>query len=395
MESSPKSLSPDDLSRFSRHLVLPQIGLKGQSRLKQSRVLIIGLGGLGSPAALYLAAAGVGTLGLCDFDRVELHNLQRQIIHDTAAVGSRKIESAAQRLRNLYPGINLHLHPDGIQPHNALELLSGYDLVLDGSDNFGTRYLVNDASALAGKPLAYGSIFQFEGQVSFFHPARGFPCYRCLFPRPPEPGTVPNCEEAGVFGALCGIVGSLQAMESIKWLAGVGEPLAGRLLVIDALSMVFRTLNLKADPDCPLCGKSPKIRDLTTENYAYDCQVNPESSPPVETIDPLTPPAAIDVEQAAHLLQDRPEDVVLLDVREPYEREICAIEGSLHLPMGKVPDSRDQLPRDRTLLIYCHHGGRSGQVTHFLRTKGFSRVANVEGGIDAWARLIEPGMRRY
>lgn len=395
MQPSPNPLSQDDLSRFSRHLVLPQIGVDGQSRLKRARVLIIGLGGLGSPAALYLAAAGVGTLGLCDFDRVEQHNLQRQIIHDTPSVGSPKIESAAQRLHNLYPDLHLEWHPEGIQPENALELLSGYDLVLDGSDNFGTRYLVNDACALAGVPLAYGSIFQFEGQVSFFHPAGGYPCYRCLFPHPPEPGTVPNCEEAGVFGALCGIVGSLQAMETIKWLVGAGEPLAGRLLVVDALTMDFRTLNLKADPGCPLCGDAPIIRDLTTQNYEYDCLVNSQSNPPNDAVDPLQPPAAIDVEQASALLRDHPETVTLLDVREPYEREICSIDGSLHLPIGKVPENLGELPRDRTLLVYCHHGGRSGQVTHFLRTKGYPRVANVEGGIDAWARIIEPGMRRY
>lgn len=387
--------SPGEMARYNRQLILPQIGEAGQVRLKNARVLIIGLGGLGSPAALYLAAAGVGTLGLADFDTVAVHNLHRQVIHRTDAIGKRKTESAEAQIRALNPHCHIQFHELGIQPDNALSLLEGYDLVVDGSDNFGTRYLVTDACALAGVPLVYGSLFQFEGQVSFFHPAGDTPCYRCLFPVPPEPGTVPNCAQAGVFGALCGVVGSLQAMEAIKWITGAGDTLAGKLLVLDALTMDFRRLNLKKDPQCPLCSEKARIYDLDTEDYEYFCQTELTPSSPTPTMDLTNPPAEIGVAQAAELREGSTPSTAFLDVREDFERQICQIPDSLHIPMGQIGQHLEAIPRDQPLVVYCHHGARSNQVTRFLRQQGFARAMNLAGGIDAWAREVDPGMQRY
>lgn len=382
-------LSPAELSRYSRHILLDQIGLDGQRRLAASRVLVIGAGGLGSPAALYLAAAGVGTIGIADFDRVEEHNLQRQLLHDSRSVGRPKVESAAERLAQINPFVRVNTHAEGVTVENAVKLFSEYDVILDGTDNFTTRYLNNDAAFFARKPLVYGSIFRFEGQVAVFDPARGGPCYRCLFPEPPPPGEVPNCAEAGVIGALCGVIGSLQALEALKLLAGFGEPLLGRLLTYDALSQRFNTISLPRDPDCPLCGSHPRIHTLQLE--CVSCQTPAPSSIMSDNSVPLE----ISVEETHQLLKSSPDKVLLIDVREPHEVAICRIEGATHIPMRQIPEQIDELPRDKHLLIHCHHGGRSMRVTEFLRSHGFTDVSNVAGGIDAWALQIEPGMNRY
>lgn len=396
IQENPNAFSPEEMARYNRQVILPQIGEEGQYRLRQARVLIIGLGGLGSPAALYLAAAGVGTLGLADFDSVAVSNLHRQVIHRTETIGKSKISSGEAQIKALNPHCQIQRHPQGIQRDNALSLLSDYDIVVDGSDNFGTRYLVTDSCALVGKPLVYGSLFQFEGQVSFFYPSGNTPCYRCLFPIPPEPGTVPNCAQAGVFGALCGVIGSLQALEGIKWITGTGENLAGKLLVVDSLSMEFRRLNLKKDPNCPLCGENPRIRNLDTEDYEYFCQteLNPDSSEKAP-MDLGNPPAEIDVAQAAEWHRETPPPAAFLDVRENFERQICKIPNSLHIPMGQIGEHLETLPKDQPLVVYCHHGSRSNQVTQFLRRRGFEKATNLAGGIDAWAREIDPEIQRY
>lgn len=383
-------LQPDELVRYSRHILLPELGVEGQTRLKNARVLVVGAGGLGSPAALYLAAAGVGTIGLADFDRVEAHNLQRQILHRTSAIGRPKLDSAAETLREVNPFVTVTPHPEGIQVHNALEIFRSYDVIVDGSDNFATRFLNNDAAVLARKPLVFGSIFKFEGQVSVFAPHLGGPCYRCLFPEPPPPGSVPTCGEAGVLGALCGVVGSLQALEALKLVAGFGEPLLGRLLTYDGLTHTFQHLHLPRDPECPACGAHPRITTLRPEEYQVSCQ-------PVTTqsMSHSVVPPEIDVTETHRLLTSQPDAVVLVDVREPHELEICAIKGAVAIPMREVPQRLNELPRDRHLLIHCHHGGRSRRVMEFLSAQGYPRVSNVAGGIDAWALEIEPGMRRY
>ncbi|MGE9292842.1 MAG: molybdopterin-synthase adenylyltransferase MoeB [Puniceicoccales bacterium] len=381
-----ESLSPAELSRYSRHIRLPQVGVEGQAKLREARVLVIGMGGLGSPVSLYLAAGGVGTLGLADFDKVEEHNLQRQVLHTQAAVGRPKLDSAAERLRAINRGCKLELHAGGITLDNAVDLISQYDLVIDGSDNFPTRYLVNDAAFFAKRPLVYGSIFQFEGQVSVFDPNVGGPCYRCLFPQMPEPGTVPNCEQAGVFGALCGIVGSYQAMEAIKYLLGIGESLRGRLLMIDALSSRITTLNLKKDPDCPLCGHSPHITDLQPGNYEFSCETEPE---------PQTEESIMEIDVQTTKTRAATESPILLDVREGFEREICQLPDSQHIPLGQLPAQASALPKDAEIIVYCHHGARSLRATKYLRDVGFDKAVSMAGGIDAWALEIDPSMTRY
>jgi len=380
------SLSPEQISRYSRHVRLPQVGLEGQEKLAAAKVLIIGLGGLGSPASLYLAAAGVGTLGLAEFDDVEPHNLQRQILHGDADAGRSKLDSGLASLRAINPHVHLIPHPTGINADNAVELISQYDIVVDGSDNFPTRYLVNDAACLAGRPLVYGSIFQFEGQVSLFEPGAGGPCYRCLFPQMPEPGTVPNCEEAGVFGALCGVVGSYQAMEAVKRILGIGESLLGRLLVIDALAQRHRTLKLKPDPQCPLCGDQPTITEIRAENYDWSCAA-PEESAQEATME-------ISVHEAAQQLNNDPRPTVL-DVREDFEVAVCRIEGAKVIPLGELPTRWAEVDVDGPLLVYCHHGMRSLRATEFLRAKGVDGAVSIKGGIDLWAREIDPEMARY
>jgi len=389
--SNGPALSPAELARYSRHILLDQIGVAGQQKLAAARVLVVGAGGLGSPAALYLAAAGVGTVGIADFDRVEPHNLQRQLLHDDSAVGQPKVASAAQRLRTTNPFIRVVTHGDGVTPGNAIDLFAGYDVIVDGTDNFGSRYLNNDAAFFAHRPLVYGSVFKFEGQITVFDPASGGPCYRCLFPEPPAAGSVPGCGEAGVLGALCGVIGSLQALETIKLIAGIGEPLRGRLLTYDALRQQFQTLQLPRDPGCPLCGSQPSLRALAPECYAATaCALSPAPS-----MSEAEFPLEISVTEAKQLRDAAPDRTRIIDVREPYELEICQIAGAAHIPMRQIPEHLDTLPRDRHLLILCHAGGRSRRITEFLRAHGFTAVSNIAGGIDAWAEAIEPGLRRY
>jgi len=387
------ALNSQELARYSRHILLEEIGVEGQRRLKRSKVLVIGAGGLGSPAAMYLAAAGVGELGVADFDKVELHNLQRQLLHGTGDIDRPKGESARDRLNALNPHVKVRLHPRGLLPDNALELYGRYDLVVDGADNFGTRYLNNDAAYFAKKPLVYGSIFKFEGQVCLFDTARGTPCYRCLFPEPPPPGAVPNCGEAGVFGALCGVVGSLQALEAIKRLTGAGEPLASSLLIIETLRMRLRRLNVARDPACPLCGKRPAIRGIDPAAYGEACQPGVSASTDKAMDNSSEIPMEIDVEEAKRRIER--DGAVLIDVREPYERDICAIGGAWPIPLDDIGERLDQLPRDRELLLHCHHGGRSLRATKFLREKGFARAVNVAGGIHAWSERIDPSLQKY
>lgn len=391
--SNVDKLSSDELARYSRHILLPKVGVEGQQKLKSSKVLIIGMGGLGSPVALYLTAAGFGTIGLADFDKVEKHNLQRQIIHTTEKEGTPKIDSAIERMNALNPHCSIKTHKEGITVDNAIEIFEQYDLIVDGSDNFPTRYLVNDAAFFAKKPLVYGSIFQFEGQVSFFNPHDDGPCYRCLFPVPPAPGTVPNCSEAGVFGALCGTIGSLQSMEALKYVLGIGDLLKGKLLVIDSLDMAFRKLNLKKDSSCPLCGDNPEITEIRAETYAFSCQIEPESKAP-ESVAESECPIEISILETNELL-NTDESVYLLDVREPFEVDICKIDKSINIPMNTIPERLDALPKDRQILVYCHHGMRSMNVVNFLRSKGIENTTNIQGGINLWAETIDSAMERY
>lgn len=390
------ALSSEETARYSRHILLPEIGLEGQERLKAASVLVIGAGGLGSPAALYLAAAGVGTIGLADFDRVEAHNLQRQILHGTADVGAPKTASGRRRLGDINPHVTVHEHTDGIRPEKAVELFSGYDLIVDGSDNFPTRYLNTDAAFLAKRPLVYGSIFKFEGQVTVFDPHGGTPCYRCLFPEPPPPGSVPNCGEAGVLGALCGVIGSLQAMEAIKRLAGIAGGLGGRLLVVDALEMQFRALKLRKDPECLLCGRAPTIQSIDPERYAEGCApINHADVPGHASAATNGEPYPLELDAAAAARLAETGAARVLDVREPFELQICQVRGATHIPMGQIPQRLDEVPRDAHVLVMCHHGGRSARVMQYLRQNGFDKVTNIAGGIDAWARQVEPAMQRY
>jgi len=413
------SFSPDELTRYSRQLALPGVGLEGQEKLRKARVLLIGLGGLGSPVALYLAAAGVGTLGLAEIDRLEVHNLHRQILHDTPWVGISKLASGYAHLSNLNPAVKLREHPDGLTPVNALALFSDYDLIVDGADNFPARYLASDAATRVGRPLVHGSIFQFEGQVSVFDPARGAPCYRCLFPTMPAPGEVPNCAEAGVFGALCGVIGSTMAMEALKIILGLGEPLRGRLLVFDAMSATARNVKIKRDPHCPCCGPKPEERIFALDPTLYEggCAVAEEprrrSSNTNERFlrdlkalrgdadqtrpsmpNSEDPPLEVDVRQARAWLGSKNAPYVL-DVREPFEVALCRLPESAAIPLGQLPEQLAALPRDRAILIYCHHGGRSLQAARQLRAKGFPRASSLRGGINEWAETFDPKMPRY
>ncbi len=387
--SQSTSLSSAEASRYSRHILLPEIGISGQEKLQASKVLIIGAGGLGSPAALYLAAAGIGTLGLVDFDQVEVHNLQRQILYGSNDIGELKTEAAYKRLNETNPHIQIRQHACKVTKENAISLFSDYDLIIDGTDNFPTRYLNTDAAYFTGKPIIHGSIFKFEGQVSLFDPTQQGPCYRCLFPDAPSPGSIPNCGEAGVMGALCGIIGSLQAMETIKHLLEFGESLLGRLLIVDALSMQFRTIKSKKNPKCPLCGSNPTITNIDGMDYTEHCE--PQSQRPMENHDY---PLEIDPTHAKKLMDNDP-NVVLLDVRELIELQICRIENSIHIPMGEIPHNIDQLPKEKHILAMCHHGLRSMNVTRFLRAQGFKAVSNIKGGVDAWAKQVDPTLQKY
>ncbi|RMG68716.1 MAG: molybdopterin-synthase adenylyltransferase MoeB [Calditrichaeota bacterium] len=376
-------LSSEEMQRYSRHLLIPQVGLEGQLKLKQARVLIVGAGGLGSPAALYLAAAGVGTLGLVDSDDVELTNLQRQILHGQSDQGRPKVQSAADRLAQINPHVQLELHPVQLTSENALDILPAYDIVLDGTDNFPTRYLINDACGLLGKPFVYGSIFRFEGQVSVFD-ARSGPCYRCLHPTPPPPGLVPDCAEGGVLGVLPGIIGSLQALEALKWILGIGRTLLGRLLLFDALEHRFLEMALPRDPSCPLCGKQRRITQLI--DYPAFCGLTPDGQKENQTdlISPLELQKLLDSENPP----------LLIDVREPHEFRIAHLPARL-IPLGQLPQRLNELNPNQAIVLYCRTGVRSAQGLQLLKKAGFKQVKHLAGGLHAWARDVDPSMPVY
>ena len=394
-------LSNDEISRYSRHLILPEVGMEGQQKLKAAKVLCVGTGGLGAPLALYLAAAGVGTLGLIDFDVVDASNLQRQIIHSTETVGMLKVDSAEKMLKGLNPYMKIVKHNTMLTSANALEIFKDYDVIADGTDNFQTRYLVNDACVLTGKPNAYGSIFRFEGQASVFATKEG-PCYRCLYPEPPPPGLVPSCAEGGVLGILPGLVGIIQATEVIKLILGIGEPLVGRLLLVDALGMNFRTLKLRKNPDCPVCGTHPTVTELI--DYDQFCGIEkPKSVGPLEVArDKAVADAPvvdgipqISVEELKRKL-DAKEDVFVLDVREPHEYPIANLGAPL-IPLGEVEKRVGELAaqKDREVVVHCRSGSRSQKAALILKNAGFKNVENLAGGILAWADKIDPTMPKY
>jgi sulfur-carrier protein adenylyltransferase/sulfurtransferase len=374
-------LKAQELQRYSRHLIMPEVTADGQRRLKAARVLCIGAGGLGSPAALYLSAAGVGTIGIVDFDDVDLSNLQRQILHGTKDVGRGKLESAQDRLRDINPEIDIELHQCRFSSENASEIVSSYDVVVDGSDNFATRYLSNDVCVFEQKPNVYGSVFRFEGQTTVFAPHLGGPCYRCLFPEPPPPESVPNCAQAGVLGVLPGIIGMLQAIEAIKLIVGIGESLVGRLLHFDALKVKFRDLNLRRDPQCPVCGENPTI--FAPIDYEQFCGLRDEATVP-----------AISVQELKRKTDAR-EAFELIDVREPFEYEIARIDGAKLIPLGEIADRMDELQREQAIVVHCHSGKRSAQAVRLLQQRGFSNVYNLEGGINAWSDQIDPNVPKY
>ena len=380
-------LTTDDLTRYSRHLILPEVGMEGQQRLKAARVLCVGTGGLGSPLALYLTAAGIGTLGLVDFDVVDASNLQRQIIHSTKDIGRKKIDSAEEKLKALNPAINIVKHETMLTSANALDIIKDYDIVADGTDNFPTRYLVNDACVLLGKPNAYGSIFRFEGQASVFATEEG-PCYRCLYPEPPPPGLVPSCAEGGVLGILPGLVGVIQATEVIKLILGKGAPLIGRLLLVDALNMRFRELKLRKNPECPVCGTNPTVTQLI--DYDHFCGIVPET-PQEKNMKNGIPQISVKELKAR---RDSGEDIFLLDVREPYEYQIAQIGGTL-IPQNDVPNRLAEIPRDREIVVQCRSGARSQRIAEFLKQSGYTQVVNLAGGILAWADEIDPKVHKY
>ena len=375
-------LSHEEILRYSRHLILPDVGLEGQKKLKAARVLLVGAGGLGSPAALYLTAAGVGTIGLVDFDVVDKTNLQRQILHGTSTVGTSKLESAAARIHDLNPNVRVEPFETRLTSENALDIIREFDVVADGTDNFPTRYLVNDACVLLDKPNVYGSIFRFEGQASVFHATRG-PCYRCLYSEPPPPGLVPSCAEGGVLGVLPGIIGSIQAMETIKLILGVGEPLIGRLVLFDALKLQFRELKLEKDPDCPVCGSHPTI--TAPIDYEAFCGIGAE---------PTYDGSEISAQDLKDEWSQNP-DLVVIDVREPHEYEITHIDGARLIPLGELPDRLGELDGHKEIVTHCHHGARSLKALEILKAAGFSKVRSLRGGIDAWAVNVDRSLPRY
>ena len=377
-------LSNEEILRYSRHVILPEVGMEGQLKLKQAKVLCIGAGGLGSPLALYLAAAGVGTLGIVDFDVVDLTNLQRQIIHATADVGRSKLDSAAESIAAINPNVTVRKFDTRLSSENALEIFREFDVIADGTDNFPTRYLVNDACVLTGKPNVYGSIFRFEGQASVFATKSG-PCYRCLYPEPPPPGVVPSCAEGGVLGILPGLVGVIQATETIKLILGLGETLSGRLLMIDAQTMRFRELKLRKSPDCPVCGAHPTVTKLI--DYNQFCGIRGEEKGAATTLADMT------VEELKRRL-DAGEDIFVLDVREPHEYQIANIGGHL-IPINDLPKRVSELDANREIVVHCKGGGRSARAADFLRQSGFSKVHNLAGGITAWADKVDPKVPKY
>ncbi len=379
------ALTNEEILRYSRHVILPEVGMEGQLKLKRAKVLCVGAGGLGSPLALYLAAAGVGTLGLVDFDVVDVTNLQRQIIHRTADVGRKKLDSAAERITGINPNVEVRKFDARLTSANALEIFQEFDIIADGTDNFPTRYLVNDACVLTGKPNVYGSIFRFEGQASVFATKDG-PCYRCLYPEPPPPGAVPSCAEGGVLGILPGLIGVIQATEAIKLILGLGESLAGRLLMIDAATMRFRELKLRKNPECPACGTHPTVTHLI--DYNQFCGVSKK-----EDTGAAVTMAEMTVEELKRRL-DAGENIFVLDVREPHEYQICNIGGHL-IPLNDLPKRVSELDSSREIVVHCKMGGRSARAVDYLRQSGFAKVHNLAGGITAWADRVDPKVPKY
>jgi molybdopterin/thiamine biosynthesis adenylyltransferase/rhodanese-related sulfurtransferase/molybdopterin converting factor small subunit len=386
------ALTSEEIQRYNRHLIMPEVGMDGQRKLKAGSVLCIGAGGLGSPVALYLAAAGVGRIGLVDFDVVDHSNLQRQIIHGTPDVGRPKLHSAKDKILAINPHVRVDLHETQLSSANALDLFKPYDVIVDGTDNFPTRYLVNDACVLLGKPNAYGSIFRFEGQASVFA-VKGGPCYRCLYPEPPPPGLVPSCAEGGVLGVLPGLVGLVQATEAIKLMLGVGEPLVGRFLIYDALGMRFRELKLRRDPECPVCGDNPTVKELI--DYEQFCGLRPAT--PAAAAAPAASASAVPeiLPEEVKAKLDRGDDFVILDVREPHEVQICRIDGSIVIPLGQLPGRVQELDRDRELVVHCRSGARSAQAVGLLQRHGFDKAVNLKGGILAWIDKVDPSQPKY
>ena len=380
------TLSTQEIARYSRHLIMPEVGMEGQKRLKAASVLLIGAGGLGSPLGLYLAAAGVGRLGLVDFDVVDFSNLQRQVLHGTADVGRPKLHSAKDSLQRINPEVRLDLYETHLTSANAFDILKPYDIVIDGTDNFPTRYLVNDACVLLGKPNVYGSIFRFDGQASVFYPGKG-PCYRCLYPEPPPPGEVPSCAEGGVLGILPGLIGCIQATEAVKLLLGQGSPLVGRLLLYDALQMSFREFKVRRNPKCPICGDNPTIEALI--DYEQFCGIRGQ-----EAAVAATAASEITVDELKKRL-DRREAVYILDVRNPEEYQICKIAGSTLIPLPSLPQRLNELDRDKEMVVHCKSGMRSQKAIQFLREQGFKKLIDLKGGILAWADRIDPTMPKY
>jgi adenylyltransferase/sulfurtransferase len=380
-------LTVDEVRRYSRHLIIPDVGKTGQRRLKNAKVLCVGAGGLGSPALMYLAAAGVGTLGIIDFDVVDESNLQRQIIHGTSDVGKPKAVSAKETIAEINPLVQVNLHEERLDSDNAMQIFAGYDLIVDGTDNFATRYLVNDACVLLGKPYVWGSIFRFDGQASVFWAEHG-PCYRCLYPEPPPPGMVPSCAEGGVLGVLCGTIGSLQVNEAIKLITGIGEPLAGRLMIYDALEMTYRSVKVRKDPECPVCGKNPTVTELI--DYEEFCGAVSEEAQEAAAGSTITARQLKD-------MQDAGENIFLVDVREPNEYEIVSIPGSVLIPKGEFLSGAalERLPQDQRVVLHCKSGARSAECLAIVKNAGFSDAVHVGGGVLSWVATIDPSLPSY
>jgi molybdopterin/thiamine biosynthesis adenylyltransferase/rhodanese-related sulfurtransferase len=380
-----ESLTVEEIRRYSRHLIIPDVAMDGQKRLRNAKVLAVGAGGLGSPVLLYLAAAGVGTVGIVDFDVVDESNLQRQVIHGQSDIGRSKARSAADSLREVNPLVEVRLHEERLDASNVMELFAQYDLVVDGTDNFATRYLVNDACVLMDKPYVWGSIYRFDGQASVFWSEHG-PCYRCLYPEPPPPGMVPSCAEGGVLGVLCATIGSVQATEAVKLLTGIGQPLVGRLLVYDALEMSFRTVTVRKDPECPICGKNPTITELI--DYEAFCGVVSEAAQQAAAGSTIT---------AAELKEmlDRGDDPFIVDVREPAEFEILRIPGSHLIPKGELAAHLSELPQDRAVVLHCKTGVRSAEALVMVKAAGFANAVHVQGGVLAWQAQVDPSLPTY
>ena len=385
--ASNMTFSQNEIQRYSRHLIMPEVGMTGQKKLKSASILLIGAGGLGSPLGLYLAAAGIGRLGLVDFDVVDHSNLQRQVLHTTADVGRSKLQSAAEHLQAINPEVELDLYETHISSANAMELMGPYDIVIDGTDNFPTRYLVNDACVLLGKPNVYGSIFRFDGQASVFHPPHG-PCYRCLFPEPPPPGMVPSCAEGGVLGILPGTIGIIQATEAVKLILGTGKSLIGRLMVYDALDMTFREMKIRRNPECPLCGENPTIKELI--DYEQFCGIPSQHEDTVLSV----PDWEISVADLHAQIQGDPKPFIL-DVRNPVEYEICKLPESFLIPLSQLPQRTGELDPDQEIIVHCKTGQRSAHAVELLRGAGFQKVKNLLGGIEAWAEEIDADMPTY